>query len=390
MYPGMPTTQSGTFNMTTISLKSALEGMGNANTGYRSASFERFCALLPRYRDMVQAQYAGAIYPQGMTDANGVSLGGTPYNPQLGEVNPYSADVMIPAFLNAYTGSGGGSTDIFPALRRMLPNWTLRYSGLGKLPWLRDHFKSVTLSHSYKSIFAVGSYASFATFHEFMNGLGFVTNATTGNPQPSSMFNISTVSINEAFAPLLGIDLTLQNNLTCKMEYRTTRVLTLSTTSVQINEALSKDWVVGMGYKISNFNLFGSSSASRKIKRAQGARGSRAAKADNANTARQSASTSARNRGVNHDLDLRLDLSLRKQAAITRDVATMTSAASSGNTAFKLSFMANYTLSRLLTLSAYYDRQTNTPLLSSSSYPTTTQDFGVSLKFSLTRKRNEE
>ena len=88
---------------------------------------------------------------------------------------------------------------------------------------------------------------------------------------------------------------------------------------------------------------------------------------------------------MNHDLDLRLDLSLRKQAAITRDVATMTSAASSGNTAFKLSFMANYTLSRLLTLSAYYDRQTNTPLLSSSSYPTTTQDFGVSLKFSLTR-----
>lgn len=385
MYSGMPTTQSGTFNMTTISLKSALEGMGNANTGYHSASFDRFCALLPRYRDMVQAQYDGATYPQGMTDANGVNLGGTPYNPQLGEVNPYSADVLIPAFLNAYTGSGGGSTDIFPALRRMLPNWTLRYSGLGKLPWLRDHFKSVNLNHSYKSIFAVGSYASFATFQEFMNGLGFVTNATTGNPQPSSMFNISTVSINEAFAPLLGIDLTLQNNLTCKMEYRTTRVLTLSTTSVQINEALSKDWVVGLGYKISNFNLFGSSSASRKIKRAQSAKGSRTAKADNANTARQSASTNARNRGVNHDLDLRLDLSLRKQAAITRDVATMTSAASSGNTAFKLSFMANYTLSRLLTLSAYYDRQTNTPLLSSSSYPTTTQDFGVSLKFSLTR-----
>ena len=88
---------------------------------------------------------------------------------------------------------------------------------------------------------------------------------------------------------------------------------------------------------------------------------------------------------MNHDLNLRLDISLRKQAAITRDIATMTSSASSGNTAFKMSFMADYTLSRLLTLSAYYDRQTNTPLLSSSSYPTTTQDFGLSVKFSLTR-----
>ena len=68
-----------------------------------------------------------------------------------------------------------------------------------------------------------------------------------------------------------------------------------------------------------------------------------------------------------------------------RDIATMTSNASSGNSAFKASFLADYTLSRLLTFSAYYDLQTNTPLLSSSSYPTTTHDFGVSLKFSLTR-----
>ena len=47
--------------------------------------------------------------------------------------------------------------------------------------------------------------------------------------------------------------------------------------------------------------------------------------------------------------------------------------------------MADYTLSRLMTLTAYFDQQTNTPLLSSSSYPTTTRDFGLSLKFSLTR-----
>jgi cell surface protein SprA len=88
---------------------------------------------------------------------------------------------------------------------------------------------------------------------------------------------------------------------------------------------------------------------------------------------------------VNHDLTLRLDISLRSQASITRDIASGISSASSGNSAFKLSFMADYTLSRLLTLTAYYDSQTNTPLLSSSSYPTTTHDFGLSIKFSLTR-----
>ena len=45
MYSGMPTTQSGTFNMTTISISSSLEKMGDANDGYPSAAFDGFCSL---------------------------------------------------------------------------------------------------------------------------------------------------------------------------------------------------------------------------------------------------------------------------------------------------------------------------------------------------------
>ena len=64
------------------------------------------------------------------------------------------------------------------------------------------------------------------------------------------------MSVNEAFSPLLGVDVTLQNNLTARLEYRQTRVLSLSMTSVQLNEASSKDWVIGIGYRINDFNLF--------------------------------------------------------------------------------------------------------------------------------------
>lgn len=380
MYDGMPTTQTGTFNMTTISIKSALEGMGSANDGYKSKSFENFCRSLPAFRERVQARYAHTRYPDGMTNADGINLGGTAYNPELGQVGQYSSDVMIPAFLAAYTSSGG-SLDIFPTLRRMLPNWNIKYSGLGNLPWMRDHFKSFNINHGYKSVFAVGGYSTYATYHEFMDGIGFITDPTTANPVPSSMYNVSSVSVNESFAPLFGVDMTFMNGMSLKVEYRTTRVLTLSMTSVQINEALSKDWVVGAGYKVSNFNLFGSKS-SRKIRGAQRGKGNK----NNQNADKNAGNTRGAARGgVNHDLNVRLDISLRKQAAITRDIASMTSAASSGNTAFKMSFMADYTLSRLLTLSAYYDRQTNTPLLSANSYPTTTHDFGVSMKVSLTR-----
>lgn len=369
MYQGSPTTQSGTLTMTTISLGSAFEGMGDAKNGYRSKTFEKFCRSLDGFRDRVEAQYAGATYPAG------TALAGKPFDPANGTVSKYSADVMVPAFLSAYTSMGGKSLSIFPTLTRLLPNWTLRYSGLVQLPWLRDVFKSFNINHSYKSIYAVGSYSSYSTFQEYMNGLGFISDATTGNPVPGSMFNVSTVSINEAFSPLLGIDMTFHNNLTCKLEYRKTRVLSLSMTSIQVNEAVSNDWVVGMSYKINNFKLFGGSRRRRV----------RSSNAGRQNNNSSSTSSTARGSGFNTDLNLRLDLSYRKQASICRDIATMTSSASSGNTAFKLSFSADYTLSRLLTMSFYYDRQTNTPLLSSSSYPTTTQDFGLSLKFSLTR-----
>ena len=369
MYAGKPTTQTGNFTMTTISIGSAFESMGNANNGYKSATFDRFCNALSGFQQRVEVRYAGSVYPAGST------LAGQTYNAANGGVDPYSGDVMIPAFLATYTGMGGSSLDIFPALSRLLPNWTIRYSGLSKLPWFRDVFKSVNINHSYKSIFAIGSYQSYSTFMELMGpGMGFITDATTGNPVPHSMYNVSTVSINEAFSPLLGVDVTLQNNLTAKVEYRQTRVLSLSMTSIQINEALSKDWVIGMGYKINNFNLFGSKNH-RAVKGRKGAGANK-----NTPSSDRKSSTSA-----NNDLNLRLDISFRKQASLTRDIATMTSSAGSGNTAFKLSFMADYTLSKLMTMSFYLDRQTNTPLLSSSSYPTTTQDFGLSLKFSLTR-----
>ena len=360
MYAGKPTTHSGSFNMTTISLKGSLAGIGDATNDYASSTFDHFRSLIPEFRDRVQAQYADA--PQKHQD-----------------VNPYSADVMVPAFLSAYTMGAGKSLTIFPAITRMLPNWSVRYTGLSRIPWVSEHLKSLTLSHAYKSVYSVGGYASYSAWQEYMNGLGFIKDQMTGGLMPSSMYNVSTVSINEAFSPLFGVDATFLNNLSAKLEYRTTRVLSLSMTSVQINEALSRDWVLGMGYKIQDFRLF-TDGFSRKVKKTQ----KRSKSPSNSSSASQASSSSSKS-GVNHDLNLRLDISFRKQAAITRDIASGMSSASSGNSAFKLSFMADYTLSRLMTITAYYDQQTNTPLLANSSYPTTTRDFGLSLKFSLTR-----
>jgi len=375
MYAGSPTTQTGSFNMTIISIGSAFEGSGNADNGYSSKTFTRFQSYLSTFRQRVEVQYLGADYPAG------TGLHGS-FDPENGTVDPYSADVMIPAFLAAYTGGNASKSPlhIFPSLMKMLPNWNVSYKGLGKLPWLRDHFKSVTLSHAYKSIYSVGAYNTYSSWVEYMGDLGFMENTVTGSFVPSSMYDISTVSINEAFSPLIGMNVTLSNNMTLKMEYRKTRVLTLSMTSAQLNESGSNDLVFGWGYKINDFkvsSLFGGRKKRGAAKQRTTSESTN--KTNNANRSQKRKST------FSHDLNMRFDFSLRNQNAINRNIQTGLSEATSGNKAVKTSFSADYTMSRYVTLSLYYDRQRNQPLLSSSAYPTITQDFGFNLKFSLTR-----
>ena len=149
---------------------------------------------------------------------------------------------------------------------------------------------------------------------------------------------------------------------------------------------MSKDIVLGLGYKINDLKIFRSpnqkASASKVRKKKGNVKGIKDKEDENN---KQEANNAPTPSGMNNDLNLRIDFSLRDQSAINRDILTGTSQATSGNKAIKLSITAEYTLSKLLTMSAYFDHQTTKPLLTSSSYPTTTQDFGFSMRFSLVR-----
>ena len=380
---GTPPTHSGSFNMTTISIGTAFASTGSASNGYHSSAFATFQNNLDVYQQRVEARYRGIQYPSG-TGMSGE------FNPENGTVNRYSADVMVPAFLDAYTGTS--SLDIFPSLWKMLPNWSINYKGLSNLPWVRDHFKSVNLTHAYKSVYAVGSYNSYSSWVECMGsgGLGFIQNTTTGSYSPNSLYDVSTVSINESFSPLIGLNATLNNNMTFKVEYKTTRVLNLSMTSAQLTETGSKDLVIGWGYKINDFNLgnlLRSKKASELVAQNSKTKGKKPndPRNENENTRETQNSRNNSKQKIAHDLNLRFDFSIRDQSAIKRDLQTNLCEATSGSKAFKTSIQVDYTLSRMVTMSLFYDRQRSEPLLSSSSYPTITQDFGMTMKFSLTR-----
>ena len=350
MYSGMPEQLTGSYTMTMVALSSFFGGSGNASNGYSSKSFKKFLANRAILTDRLQQAYMGTVYPnRGFLQNNAIA--GLPYDQKQGAVSPNSADVLIPAFLSAYTGSDPKKISFspFPALKSMVPNWRITYDGLIRIPFINKHFKSMMLNHQYRCSYNVGSYSSYMNWVDAGNGFGFME-SVSGTPTPSSLYDISSVSLTESFSPLLGVDAVMLNNVTGRIEYRTTRNLSLNIPSTQIVESLSNEIIVGVGYKLTEFNKM------LRMKKAQ---------------------------NFSNDLTLRLDFSYRRMQSLIRKIQEELTQATSGNIAKTISFSADYGLSRALTVRAFYDLQINNPLVSSASFPTSNSNYGFSLRFSL-------
>ena len=350
--PNLTKTYGGSFSMTTISLASAFES-SNADNNYKSSSFDKFLQNRDIIASRLENRYSSLNYPQsGFIPGTGINGA---YDKSISGVSQYSADVLIPAFLSAYTGKSSGSISLspFPAITALLPNWRINYDGLTTLPWFKEKFRSFKLSHGYTSIYSVGSYSSFGTWVQADGDFGFIEN-TDGRPTPSSPYDISSVNLIEQFNPLIGADGLLMNNMSIKARYNYSRMLNLNVTSFQIVENFQKDFVVGLGYKISEFN---------KILGIQ-------KKSD---------------RGFNNELNVNADFSTRTTQSLIRRIDDQYTDATAGVTILTLKLSAEYALSRSLLLRAFYDRIVNTPLISTSSYPTANTNFGVSFRFTLTQ-----
>ena len=217
---------------------------------------------------------------------------------------------------------------------------------------MKNIFKSFKLTHAYQCTYTVGSYSSYLNWVGADGEFGFTLDELTGTPIPSSPYNISSVSITEKFAPLIGFNATMKNDLSFNAEYRDGRTLTLNSSAGQIVEATNKAITVGAGYKIIGFNSV------LKMKKST---------------------------GISNDLTLNADFSYQQSQALIRNIENNYTQATSGTRTISINFTANYVMSKRLTLGAYIDHQINTPLVSSTAYPTTNSSYGISLNLSLAR-----
>lgn len=349
MYVGMPESRTGNFSMSTIALRSAFES-SKASNGYASKSFERFLKNKSVVAGRLNKNMEGVNYPRSGFLQNS-PLAEKPFDSSVAGYNENSADVLIPAFLAAYTGKDASksSLSLFPGIWAMLPNWSISYDGLSKVEFIKKAFRSFTLNHAYVCNYGVSSFSSYSSWVNAGDGIGFVRDVLTNNPVPSSLYDVSSVSLTESFNPLLRVQGTLNSGWTLKSEMRKTRTLNLSISGGQVVESTSNQFTMGTSYKLSDFHPWGFMTGSK----------------------------------MQNDLSLSGDLSYKNQYALLRKIVGKYAQASSGNNVFEVNLMADYTISRNMNLAFFYDLQSTVPLV--SSYPVTSSDIGFSVKFSLNR-----
>lgn len=353
MYDNMPTSLSGSYTKTHVALATALRS-SKAENGYYDPTFQRFLDYIPLMAARVQGQYDGQRYPTGGF-MEGLPQAGQPFSPEVGGVSATSSDVLIPAFVAAYSGNDPARQYLssFPSFAAALPNWRVTYDGLLNLGNLRNVFKSFQINHAYQCTYSVGSYSSYLNWLGVDGDLGFTLDELSGRPIPSSPYNISSVVITEKFAPLVGVTVTLKNDLRLSAEYRDSRTLTLNSSAGQLVEAAQKGLTVGVGYKIVNF------SSVLKLKGKQA--------------------------GVSNDLNINADFSYAHSQALIRRIESNYTQATSGTRNITMNLTAQYALSKRLSLGLFFDHQVNTPLVSTSSYPTSNSSYGVTVNLNLAR-----
>jgi len=90
---------------------------------------------------------------------------------------PSDQEVLIPAFLAAYSGTSAEKVSLtpFPSAKFMMPNWRIQYSGVvNKITGLKDVMKSMSITHDYRSTYSIGSYISNLNYKTENDGFSYV------------------------------------------------------------------------------------------------------------------------------------------------------------------------------------------------------------------------
>lgn len=326
---------TGTFSISYLSWGTAFIKNNSDNTSpifekmkeYREEIANRLAARNPNWSGKLDST---GIYPEGY----GAS----------------SQEVLIPAFLAAYSGRSPSSVLLSPFPKIPMPNWRVTYNGLTKIEFFKRYIKTINVSHSYRSTYSVGSFTSNLLFVD-PDGDGY-TAIKNSVDNFVSEYQIQMVTINEQFSPLIDFDITWVNSLMTKIEIKKSRNLSFSFTNNQLTEVLSNEFVVGLGYRFKDVQF--------TIKPVGG----------------------GKRTNLKSDLNLKVDFSVKNNKTTLRRIDEDIDQISAGQRVISINSSAEYMINSRFNIRLFFDKIINKPFIS-SSYPNSTTNGGITLRFTL-------
>jgi cell surface protein SprA len=237
--------------------------------------------------------------------------------------------------------------ETFPSAFRMMPNWRINFDGLSKFEFVQKTFRSVNLSHQYRSTYQIGSYTTNLNYAGEGDGINRIRDLQDNYIQ---QYEINVVTISEQFSPLINVDLNWKNSLTTRFEWKKSRTVSLNLTSNQIADARINELIFGAGYRFDNVQIILKTGSGQKA--------------------------------LKSDLNLRLDFSVRDNKTLARKLVEDVNQPVVGQKVFTIGTSADYVLSDRFNLQIFADHTMNNPFVA-NTFPTSNTNFGFSLKFTL-------
>jgi cell surface protein SprA len=256
-----------------------------------------------------------------------------------------SQQVLLPAFMAAYSGRDPEkiSTGLFRDIP--IPNWTLRYNGFMKRKWFKKNFSTFVISHGYRSSYTVSSFTNNLQFSDDLANPNF--NAAA-NYEPELL--VSTVTLLDEFSPLVKVDMKMKNSFSLRGEVKRDRTLTMNFNNSTLTDIRGTEYVLGMGYVLKDVKF--------------------------------STRFTGKKETLKGDINLRADLSLRDNLTQIRSVDIDNNQISGGQRLFSLKFTADYRLNSNFTASFYYNHQTSKYAIS-TTFPRQAINGGFNIIYNL-------
>jgi len=337
---------NGNFSISIISWGTAFEKISKDNN-YASPTFEAFKEnlVIISERRAAERQKVDPGYNPDIDPLTGDPIEGL-FKSGYGKT---SREVLIPAFLAAYTKTDPEKVTLetFPSALRMMPNWRLTFDGLSKFEFIQQVFRSINISHQYRSTYQIGSYTTNLNYYLNDDGINSIRDLQNNYIQ---QFEINVVTINEQFSPLINIDMNWKNSLTTRFEWKKSRTVSLNLTSNQVADTRINELIIGAGYRFDNVQIVLKTGGGQKA--------------------------------LKSDLNLRFDLSVRDNKTLARKLIEDVNQAVVGQKVFTAGLSADYVLSDRFNLQIFADHTMNNPFVA-NTFPTSNTNFGFSLKFTL-------